>query len=338
MIHEPSLRARVLVGAVLWTLGLLLVASALLAAAIESHGEGAAVIHGALAHTGVVVSVSVICLALGAWQVRAGLASVLRLRRRLASVQAGEAPLVGGTYPAEIQPLVDGLNALIDDRERRVQRAQAKAGDLAHGLKTPLAVLAQEADRAAREGHVELASSLGEQVARMRHQIDYHLAHARAAASGASLGGGRSPVGTAAAALAQTLARIHAERHVAIDLRIAPGHAVRCEREDLDEMLGNLMDNACKWARSQVTVSSTHDGTAVAIVVADDGAGLDPAMRSHVLRRGVRLDERVPGSGLGLAITRDLAEIYGGSLALDQSAGGGLAARLTLPSAQAAGL
>jgi signal transduction histidine kinase len=132
-------------------------------------------------------------------------------------------------------------------------------------------------------------------------------------------------------ALAKTLARIHTARGVTIDVRTTSGHAVGCQREDLDEMLGNLMDNACKWARTRVRVSSERAGADMAVVVQDDGPGLSEADRIRVLRRGVRLDEAVPGSGLGLAIASELAELYGGSLSLGLSADGGLAARLSLP-------
>jgi signal transduction histidine kinase len=333
MTPVPSLRVRVLIGAVLWTIGLVTASSAILARVFENGRAAAAVLHGYFHHTPLVVTVALLSLVVGAWQVRLGLSSVSRLRTRLLDVHHGRSARVEGTYPTEVQPLVDDLNALLEQRERVVQRALAKAGDLAHGLKTPLAVLAQEPDRAGSAGHVELGTSLGEQVDRMRRQIDYHLAQARAAAAGAGTAGVRSSVGAASSALAHTLGRLYAERRLAIDVRVRPDHEVRCQREDLDEMLGNLMDNACKWARSRVTVSSSTAEAALAISVNDDGPGLDPAMQPHVLRRGVRLDEAVPGSGLGLAIVHDIAELYGGSLTLHRSSEGGLSARLLLPAA-----
>ena len=166
----------------------------------------------------------------------------------------------------------------------------------------------------------------------MRRQIDYHLAHARAAASGAR-SGARAPVAASAEGIARTLERLHAERRLRIDLQVDASHVVRCQREDLDEMLGNLMDNACKWARSRVSLSTSLDGASVRIEVDDDGPGLDPAMLDTVMRRGVRADEAVPGSGLGLAIVRDLADVYGGSISLAPSPHGGLSARLSLPAA-----
>ena len=229
-----------------------------------------------------------------------------------------------------MQPLVDDLNALIEHRERAVSRAVSKAGDLAHGLKTPLAVLAQEAERAETDGHHDLAATMSQQVERMRRQIDYHLAHARAAASGATPGV-RCVVIASAEGLARTLLRLHAGRGIAIDVNVASDHCVRGQREDLDEMLGNLLDNACKWATSRVAVDASIDGASVVITVDDDGPGLAPSMREAVLQRGVRADQAAPGSGFGLAIVRDLAEVYGGSISLGAAPMGGLRARLQLP-------
>jgi signal transduction histidine kinase len=160
--------------------------------------------------------------------------------------------------------------------------------------------------------------------------MDYHLAHARAAASGATPGA-RCSVSESAEGLARTLRRLHADRGVSIDLRTVSTHFARAGREDLDEMLGNLLDNACKWARSRVAVGSCEADATVTIVVEDDGPGLDASMRQAVLQRGVRADEAAPGSGFGLAIVRDLAELYGGSIALDASPLGGLRASLRLP-------
>jgi signal transduction histidine kinase len=165
----------------------------------------------------------------------------------------------------------------------------------------------------------------------MRRQMDYHLAHARAAASGATVGA-RCSVLESAEGLARTLRRLYADRGIAVDVRTASTHFVRAGREDLDEMLGNLLDNACKWAKSRVAVESSSNGAGIVIMVDDDGPGLEASMRDAVLHRGVKADEAAPGSGLGLAIVRDLAELYGGSIALSDSPIGGLRARLQLPS------
>jgi signal transduction histidine kinase len=224
----------------------------------------------------------------------------------------------------------DDLNALLEQRDATVRRAIAKAGDLAHALKTPLAVLAHEAEVADEAGQGELAAVMRQQVERMRRQMDYHLAHARAAASGAAPGA-HCAVLASAEGLARTLLRLHAGRGLAIEVVVDPALAVRSEREDLDEMLGNLLDNACKWGRSRIAVGAAAEGGTVVITVDDDGPGLEPSLRDAVLQRGVRADEAAPGSGLGLAIVRDLAELYGGSIVLDASPSGGLRARLRLP-------
>jgi signal transduction histidine kinase len=166
----------------------------------------------------------------------------------------------------------------------------------------------------------------------MRRQVESHLAHARAAASGATPGA-RCAVIESAEGLARTMLRLHADRGLSIDVRVASNHIVRCRREDVDEMLGNLLDNACKWGKARVSISSVATDSTIVIQVDDDGAGLDPSMRAVVLQRGVRADEAAPGSGLGLAIVRDIADLYGGAIALDQAASGGLRAELRLPAA-----
>ena len=324
-----SLRGSVLLGASLWTLGLLGVWSVI----ITIYGPRWTALRVVHAHGHVMVVFAAVALAGGYAVVRAGLAPFAELRRHLGVVRQGGARQLEGRYPTEVQPLVSDLNALLAHHEQAVGRALAKAGDLAHGLKTPLAVLAQEADQAEAAGHAELAAALGEQIERMRRQIEYHLAHARAAASGATPGA-RCAVAASAESLARTMLRLQAGRGLTIDVQTPAEHIVRCQREDLDEMLGNLLDNACKWARTRVSVTSTAVSDRVAILVDDDGPGIEAEMREAVLRRGVRADEAAPGSGFGLAIVQELAALYGGSIALSLSPLGGLRARLELPSAR----
>ncbi|HJU43129.1 MAG TPA: ATP-binding protein, partial [Vicinamibacterales bacterium] len=237
-----------------------------------------------------------------------------------------------GDYPSEVQPLVSELNELLSDREQRVSRALTKAGDLAHGLKTPLTILNQHAERAEAAGQTELAAAITQQVERMRRQVDYHLAQARASASGGNPSA-RSHLLTSADALARTMMTLHAERAVNVEVHVSHDHFTRVQREELEEMLGNLVDNACKWARSRVEVRSRKDDGLIELTVDDDGPGLDPSLRDKVLQRGVRADEAAPGSGLGLAIVADLVELYGGSVALGSSSLGGLRATLRLPAA-----
>ena len=289
--------------------------------------------HGAAySHLFAFTVIALVCLAVGLSQVKRGVSPLNQLRDRLGAVHAGRDRRVAGSYPAEVQPLVDDLNALLDHQEQMVRRAVAKAGDLAHGLKTPLAVLAHEAERAESSGQSELGATIGQQVERMRRQIEYHLAQARAAASGATPGA-RCSLSESADGLARTLHRLHAARGIHISVQIAATHMVRGQREDLDEMLGNLLDNGCKWARSAVTISSEEADGIISIRVDDDGPGLPVPMRDAVLQRGVRADEKAGGSGFGLAIVRDLAELYGGSISLSDSPAGGLRAVLRLPAA-----
>jgi len=325
-----SLRSRLLLGAVLWAIGLFILTLVVITAYMMHHPGAPKKFHGFFTHSLPLTSVGLVCLAIGVSQVRRGLTLIKQLRSRLGAVHQGHDSRVEGQYPTEIQPLVDDLNALLAHREQMVRRAVAKAGDLAHGLKTPLAVLTHEAERAESQGHTEVARAICGQVERMRRQVDYHLAQARAAASGATPGA-RCMVAVSAEALTRTMLRLHDSRGLTIDVDVAADQAVRCQREDLDEMLGNLLDNACKWARSCVRIASTRTNGAIVLVVDDDGPGIAASLRDAVLQRGVRADEAAPGSGLGLAIVRDLAELYGGSIALDDSRDGGVRARLQLP-------
>jgi signal transduction histidine kinase len=336
---RASFRSQLLIGSVLWTLGLLVAVSVCLIQFLGAYPNPHRVILGWFVqlHMALALAIGGACMTAGAWQIWRSLAGVGLLRQRLAAVHQGKDQQLAGSYPAEVQPLVDDLNSLLTERELRVDRALAKAGDLAHGLKTPLAVLTRDVDRVAATGDTALAESMAAQVERMRRQIDYHLAHARAAAAGVSATT-RSLVAPSVEGLVRTLQHLHAERGIVFHADIDPSHSVRCQREDLEEMLGNLLDNACKWGRGQVRIESRLRGNAVTMDVDDDGPGIEPSTAVAVMKRGVRADERVPGSGLGLAIVSDLAEIYGGSIELTRSAMGGLRARLQLPASEEPGV
>jgi signal transduction histidine kinase len=328
-----SLRSRVLLGALLWSIGLFLFSGLMLTHYMLFNPEAPGLFHRFFIRQIFVAFLSmIVSLVVGFFLVRQGLASFDQLRVRLFGVRDGKDSRLDGEYPTEIQPLVNDLNSLLTDREQRVHRALTKAGDLAHGLKTPLTLLNQQAERARAEGQVELANAIQQQVERMRRQIDYHLAHARASASGADPTA-RCHLLTSAEALARTMMTIHADRRLSIDVQVPADHFVRGRREDIEEMLGNLVDNACKWAKGRVEVRSFLQEGSIVTTVDDDGPGLDPSLRESVLKRGVRADEAAPGSGLGLAIVADLVELYGGSIVLTGSPLGGLRAELRLPSA-----
>ncbi len=293
-------------------------------------------------------------------QVHVGLRPLRGLRSALADVRSGQRERLTGRFPTEVRALVDDFNAVLERDARRVERARTEAGDLAHALKTPLAVLANAATKTL-DGHparsaspitaavtpdgsparpkasddaAALARLVGEQVATVRRNVDWHLARARRAA-GRESALRRTAVAPEIAALVRVMTHVHAARELTFETpAVGPDTAYAGDREDLHEMLGNLLDNACKWARTTVSIAAGIDADGwLEITVDDDGPGLSPGDRSAVLRRGVRRDESTPGSGLGLAIVDDLTLSAGGSLALEPSPQGGLRARLRLPAA-----
>ncbi len=264
-------------------------------------------------------------------QVRYGLQPLRRVRQALVAIRVGEASRLAGAFPVEIAPLSDEINNLLEHNAAVVERARTQVSNLAHALKTPLAVLANEADGASGP----LAETVRRQAATMRGQVDRYLSRARTAAAGSVLGA-RTEVAPVVEDLRRTLERIHLDRRLAVAARVEPGLGFRGERQDLEEMLGNLIDNACKWGRSRIEVAAVRRDARLCVTVEDDGPGLEPEVLASLFERGKRLDEGVPGSGLGLAIVRDIAELYAGSIALDASPLGGLRATLTLPAAETA--
>jgi signal transduction histidine kinase len=260
-------------------------------------------------------------------QVRVGLQPLRRVQEALARIRSGAAQRLEGHFPREIAPLAGELNSLIEHSQEVVGRARAHVSNLAHFLKTPLTVLAAEADAAPGP----LAETVKKQVGVMRRQVDHYLTRART--SGAlNVLGNRTPVSPVMEDLARVLRRIHEERGIEIAVSCPDNLYFRGERQDLEEMAGNLMDNACKWARSQVVVEVTRlPEHRFRLQVGDDGPGLPAADRGRVMARGERLDETVPGSGLGLSIVRDIAKLYRGEFEMAQSPLGGLSAVLLLP-------
>jgi signal transduction histidine kinase len=262
-------------------------------------------------------------------QVLVGLRPLGRVGEALAAIRSGRAAKLEGEFPSEIAPLASELNALVAHNADVVARARTHVGNLAHSLKTPLTVLSNEA-----QAHPGTMSEIVlKQTTAMRRQVDHYLARARAAATVDVLGA-RTDVLPVITDLGRTLEKIHARRGVEIEVEGATGLAFRGERQDFEELVGNLMDNACKWARSLVKVIAEPAANGrLVITVEDDGPGIKPEQRTRVLE-GERLDESVPGSGLGLGIVRDISGLYGGSLTLDQASIGGLKAVLALPAAR----
>jgi signal transduction histidine kinase len=327
-----SLRRMLIVGATLWSIGVFCLSGVVMMHLVLTNPEVPRFFHHIFAQVIAMLAIAAVCISGGVFFMRRGLSPISNLRERLADVHHGRERHMRGEYPSEVEPLIADLNALLDARDASVARAQAKAGDLAHGLKTPLAVLNHEAEQVRAAGHEALAATISAEIQRMQKQIDYHLAQARAAASGAT-SGARTEVALSVDGLVRTMKRVYADRPLIWSSSVDPAHVAKVERQDLDEMLGNLLDNASKWARSSVRISSELTASGIRVTVDDDGPGLAKDLRESVLARGVRADEGAPGSGLGLAIVRDLAGVYGGSVALSDSSLGGLRAGLTLPAA-----
>lgn len=279
-----------------------------------------------LALTGLLLFVGVL------FQVRLGLRPLRDLREGLAAVRAGRRERLPERQPEEVRPLAAEINALLDRNAANLEHARGHVANLAHGLKTPLATLSMAlADPAAvGAGNGNRDGALLALVEGMDRQVRHHLRRARAAAIG---GAARVRVELAAhvADLGLVLGRLHASKTVAFASEVPAGLAVACDPQDLDEMLGNLIENAFRWCRGVVRVEATRDGASVAVQVEDDGPGLDEAARVAVLQRGRRLDESQPGHGFGLPIALELAELYGGGLELGTSGLGGLRVRLVLP-------
>ena len=278
----------------------------------------------------------VVLLLMITFQVRFGLAPLKRVSEGLAAIRSGAAERLEGGFPVEIAPLARETNALIDANREIVVRARTHVGNLAHALKTPISVMLNEA---AAHGDEPFAAKVREQTEIMRDQVSRQLERARIAARVAVIGT-VTDVRPVVAALARTMEKIHHHRGVAIDIDAHDEARFRGEQQDLEEMVGNLVDNACKWAQSRVTIEifserpdPADDRRKVRILVDDDGPGLSPQQREQVARRGRRLDETKPGSGLGLSIVVELARVYGGALTLGTAPIGGLRAELVLPGA-----
>ena len=269
-------------------------------------------------------------------QVYVGLAPLRRLQTALSRIRQSEATQLEGGFPSEVMPLVEEFNHVLAQNADIVTRARTQAGNLAHALKTPLSVLGNAANAAASAAEnrdSELARLVTDQVGIARRQVDYHLARAQAAAT-VRLPGARTAVKPVIEGLLRTLQRIHAARDLALQMADMPETlAFRGEEQDLQEMLGNLLDNACKWAHSTVEIRAETQSGRLLLSVADDGPGVPAEQRNSILQRGVRADEQTSGSGLGLAIVADLAQLYGGELNLQESALGGLQATLSLQAA-----
>jgi two-component system sensor histidine kinase PhoQ len=275
-------------------------------------------------------------LATMAWMMRRALSPVRRLEQEIAAVEAGTAQRLGTDYPRELASVAQGLNALLESERNRIARYRDTLGNLAHSLKTPLAVIrAQLGSPTAGEGGGE-TGGLAREVDRISQIVAHQLRRA-AAGGGVTLGQASVPILPLVTELRATLLKVHAAKDLRIDLDVPPELGFLGDSGDILELLGNLLDNACKWCRSRASVSArlaaaSEPAHRLVIVVEDDGAGIAAADRARVIERGVRADERVPGHGLGLAMVRDTAALYGGELTIGSSETlGGARAELRLP-------
>jgi signal transduction histidine kinase len=251
----------------------------------------------------------------------------------LHQVQTGKAKTLTGAHPAEVQPLIDSLNALLNSTHELIQRARTQAGNLAHGLKTPLAILTDEAYRLQEHGQSASSATILEQCSRMQAHIDYQTTRARVVANRLSPGS-TADVKKTVEEVFTAMSRLYQSRKVGFEASIQGSLMVACDKQDLQELLGNLADNAGKHARSLVAIGTKRrDSGVIEITVADDGPGLPPEAHEIVFEVGQRWDTQKAGSGLGLAITRDLVTLYGGNITLGSSSLGGLLVTITLPPA-----
>lgn len=272
-------------------------------------------------------------LAVTLFQVRFGLLPLRRIEQGLSSIRSGSAAKLDGQLPAEIEPLQSELNALIQSNNEIVDRARTQVGNLAHALKTPLAVITNEA----REDKSPFAIKVAEQAQIMRDQVGHYLDRARMAASAGAIGR-VTPFEPVAEPLVRALERINRDKGIEIHMSVDRDAKFQGEKHDLEEMLGNLLDNACKWGRKRVQLKATVSALDIksktkrlTVTVEDDGPGLTDDQRKKIGKRGMRLDETKPGSGLGLSIVSDLATSYRGNMALEASPLGGLLVRIDLP-------
>ena len=281
-------------------------------------------------------AVGLMLAAMSAFVARIALRPIGQLSRAVEAVREGESAEVSGSYPTEIAPLAEEVNELLRSNTQIIERARNQVGNLAHGLKTPIAVLRNEAH--ARKG--ALADVVSTETEKMSNMVSTYLERARLAAR-TSVVGKKADATMIMLRLTRVMRKIHPDVTIAFQRPDASLPWFRGDEADLEEMAGNLLDNACKWSKGQVGVrlssERTEKGRDLLIRIDDNGPGLSEADAQKVLRRGVRLDEKTPGTGLGLDIVKELVDVYGGSLELKRSQLGGLLVELRLPTARLGG-
>lgn len=266
-------------------------------------------------------------------QVKVGLKPLEDMRSHVERVRTGDRNSLDGDYPADLAPIAVEVNAMISANEALVERAQVQAGNLAHALKTPLSVLTNEARKRTDDFGIKVI----EQLEVMKEQVEHHLMRARRTAQATLLTRSTQAL-PAIERLAQLMQRVHAQKDLLLDVAVPQEIFVRMDSKDFDDIIGNLLDNACKWTRDSVLIhgevvsgEKSGDGDFLRLTVVDNGPGLPHDKMAYVLERGNRLDEQTPGSGLGLSIVKDLTGLYGGTVTLEAAAPSGLRVLLRLP-------
>jgi len=265
----------------------------------------------------------------GTLQTQYGLRPARRIADNIEALRLGNTARLPSDVPEEFSAIVSRLNMLLDAQAALVQRARVEAGNLAHGMRTPLALISDEAEQLARRGEGTAADFIQTQCRKISRQVDYHMM--RASAAGSRVTGYVAKVAALVQPIVTAMQRLHSDRSLTFVVNISTSTTANCDEGDLSEILSNLIDNACKWAARNIAISAHYTNCGVVIDIVDDGPGIAGELRAKVFDVGARLDESKAGSGLGLAISRDLARLYGGDLELMDAPTGGLLARVRLP-------
>ena len=267
-------------------------------------------------------------------QVAFGLQPLRQLQRSLKALRQGNGTRIVGAFPTELKPLIEDFNAVIDTNEKIIERARNQAGDLAHSIKTPISVMSNALRLEQSRNHHDpaLVASLQEQLQQLQQQVQWRLKRARIAAS-AGVPHARAPVKTTVEQLTRVMKKVHAEKSIQVTVSDIPRELYFAgEVQDLQEIIGNLLDNAYKWTNKSISIDGDYSSGKLRLNIEDDGPGCENLTQSaHPPRRGQRADESVPGSGLGLSIAHDLIELYDGEILFQAIAPNGLRITLTLP-------
>ena len=276
-------------------------------------------------------------IAVAALQIWFGLRPLEAVRRGVKQIRSGDGRRLEGPFPDEVMPLVSEVNELLDAQDRTIERARHQASNLAHALKTPLTVILSDSEKLKREGRTEIADELADLSRQMHRHIERELARARVADRAVRRDQVKTDLMEIVRSVVRTLQRSPGGGSLSWEVEGPSACLVTVDANDLSDLVGNILENASKWARTRIAVSVSKDANGVVFTVADDGPGAPPDQLEDLRQRGIRLDERKPGSGIGLAIVDDIASAYGGSVVLKSTGSGGFSASVSLPAADRTG-